>query len=201
MPPFAPFLSLLIAFIGTTSADIFMANASLPDSWVDGQPINAAGQAFWVGGSPSTYCPSIVGANCPDATAQTIIIAGFSALDVEVPGGQQIYVNVNGALGFTQAHSAVVPTGAYIGGFFNLTYMSDCSTPRTVINWKSPDGSSEGILACPTKPSGPNVTVSYQLYAKTPAFNLTNCDGGVPVDGLTATYLSSPAPYGAWQYV
>jgi hypothetical protein len=82
MLPFATFLSLFIAVIGTASADIFMVNASLPGSWVDGQPINAAGQAFWVGGSPSTYCPSIVGTNCPNATAQTIIIAGFSALDV-----------------------------------------------------------------------------------------------------------------------
>jgi hypothetical protein len=81
MLPFATFLSLFIAFIGTASADIFMVNASLPGSWVDDQPINAAGQAFWVGGSPSTYCPSIVGTNCPNATAQTIIIAGFSALD------------------------------------------------------------------------------------------------------------------------
>lgn len=67
--------------------------------------------------------------------------SAYPPLQVEVPGGQQIYVNVNGALGFTQAHSASIPTGAYIGGFFNLTIVSDCSTPRTVISWKSPDGS------------------------------------------------------------
>jgi hypothetical protein len=83
-------------------------------------------------------------ASVPWMQANSFLLS-FPALiptQVEVPGGQQIYVNVNGALGFTQAHSAAVPTGAYIGGFFNLTYMSDCSTPRTVINWKSPDGSS-----------------------------------------------------------
>jgi hypothetical protein len=62
-------------------------------------------------------------------------------IQVEVPGGQQIYVDVSGALGFTQAHSAEVPTGAFIGGFFNLTIMSDCATPRTVISWRAPDGS------------------------------------------------------------
>jgi hypothetical protein len=56
-----------------------------------------------------------------------------------VPGGQQIYVATNGALGFTEAHSSLVPPGAYIGGFFNLTIVSDCSAPWTVINWKNPD--------------------------------------------------------------
>jgi hypothetical protein len=59
------FLLLLLAFIGTISADIFVVNASLPGNALDGQPINAAGQAFWVGGSPSTYCPTVVGVSCP----------------------------------------------------------------------------------------------------------------------------------------
>jgi hypothetical protein len=52
---------------------------------------------------------------------------------VEVPGGQQIFVNLNGALGFTQAHSAYVPPGAYIGGFFNLTYTSICLLAQSSI--------------------------------------------------------------------
>ncbi len=28
-----------------------------------------------------------------------------------------------------------MPTGGIVGGFFNLTYVSDCSSPKTVLNW------------------------------------------------------------------
>jgi len=68
---------------------------------------------------------------------------------VEVPGGQQVYVTAEGALGFTQAHSANVPSGAYIGDFFNVTVAGDCSTPVTVINWKAPDASEGEDLSFP----------------------------------------------------
>ena len=56
----------------------------------------------------------------------------------------------------------------------------------------------EGILACPVAPSSANGTVSYQIFAKTPAFNLTNC---VTLDGLLPTYLPAGSPVGAWEYV
>jgi hypothetical protein len=76
--------SLLLAFLGTTLADIFVVNASLPGNALDGLPVNAAGEAFFLGGSPSTYCPTVVGVACPNATAQTVIVAGFTALDVSL---------------------------------------------------------------------------------------------------------------------
>ena len=151
---FAVLLALL-ACIDISSADLFTIKASLPGSTLDGLPVNAAGQAFWLGGSPASYCPTVV-PHCPNVT-ETIFAGGLTELfvsvfsivpsamltsfQVEVPGGQGVYVNVNGALGFTQAHSIYVPTGAYFGGFFNLTILSDCSPPRTVISWKSPDRS------------------------------------------------------------
>jgi hypothetical protein len=74
--------SFLLALLGTASADVFMANASLPGNALDGLPVNAAGEAFFLGGSPATYCPTVVGVACPNATAQTIVAAGFTALDV-----------------------------------------------------------------------------------------------------------------------
>ncbi|KAE9380985.1 hypothetical protein N431DRAFT_137255 [Stipitochalara longipes BDJ] len=178
-------ISLFFAVIGTTVADTFTATASLPGSNLDGLPVNAAGQAFWLGGSPASYCPTVA-PQCPVVT-QTIIYNGSGGLAVEVPSGQEIYVNANGALGFTQAHSETIPIGAYLGDFFNLTIMSECTAPRTVINWKSADGST-GVLACPTVPASPDTAVSYQVYLKTSAFKLTNC---VTLDGFTATYLSS----------
>ncbi len=84
MLSFFTLFSLLLAFLGTASADIFMANASLPGNALNGLPVNAAGEAFFLGGSPATYCSTVVGAACPNATAQTIIAADFTALDVSM---------------------------------------------------------------------------------------------------------------------
>jgi hypothetical protein len=82
MLSFFTLFSLLLTFLATASADIFMANASLPGNALDGLPVNAAGEGFFLGGSPATYCPTVVGAACPNVTAQTVIVAGFTALDV-----------------------------------------------------------------------------------------------------------------------
>ncbi|KUJ12676.1 uncharacterized protein LY89DRAFT_212254 [Mollisia scopiformis] len=182
--------------LGTTVAQILTLTASLPDSTLDGQPVNADGEAFSLGGSPASYCPTEVGTACPNVTAT--VFAGMSALWVEVPGGQEVYVQTDGALGFTQAHSASVPPGAYIGGFSNVTVASDCHAPWDVITWNAPDGSTGGILACPEVPAGTNGTAIYQVYAKTPAFNKTNC---VTLAGLLPTYLPAGSPFGAWQYI
>jgi hypothetical protein len=80
MLSFITVLSLLLSFLGTTSADIFTATASLPGSTLDGLPVNAAGQAFWLGGSPASYCPPEV-PQCPNTT-ETIVVNGFTELDV-----------------------------------------------------------------------------------------------------------------------
>ncbi|PBP18071.1 IgE-binding protein, partial [Diplocarpon rosae] len=109
---------------------------------------------------------------------------------VNVPGGQQIYVRANGALAFVQAHSMNVPEGSYRGGFLSVTIGSDCAEDLSVFTWKAPDGSTEGILACPDFPV-------YQIYARTPAFNQTDC---VELEGLQPTYKPSGSPFGAWEY-
>lgn len=38
-------------------------------------------------------------------------------MDVEVPGGQQWYIDPSGSLAFTQPHSAFIPSGSQVGGF------------------------------------------------------------------------------------
>ncbi|KAJ5321408.1 hypothetical protein N7476_004410 [Penicillium atrosanguineum] len=64
-------------------------------------PLTASGGHFWLGGKSQTYCPSSVGASC--GKQDDAIIYGGNALDVIVPGGQQIYVDGSGALSFTGA--------------------------------------------------------------------------------------------------
>ncbi|KAG4433083.1 hypothetical protein IFR05_011423 [Cadophora sp. M221] len=191
------FLVLISALLAATTAQVFTLTTYLPNSPLNNQKIHAAGQAFYLGlGGPTTYCPTVVGAACPNAT--DTILAGMSSMWVEVPGGQQTYIRSDGSLGYTQAHSAYVPTDAYRGGFVNVTISSDCSSDINVFTWKAPDGSSEGILACPDVPFYMENIATYQIYARTPQFNLTDC---IELEGLVPTTVPQPAPYGAWQYV
>jgi len=185
----------LLTFAATSAAQLITFAASLPGSPLDGQVINAAGNLFYLGlSSPATYCPSTVVANCPPVTG-TVASADLTALFVEVPGGQAIYVANNGALSFTVAHSAGEGTGSFVGGFVQVTYTSSCSPTLTVLTWVAPDKSTEGILACPN--TLPYTNGTYQIYAKTPAFNLTGCTA---LTGILPTYLPANAPFGAWQY-
>jgi hypothetical protein len=73
-------LALLLA-LGTATADIFTLTASLPDSDLDGLPVNADGEAFYLGGSPASYCPIEESIVCPNVTA-TVFAAGLTALFV-----------------------------------------------------------------------------------------------------------------------
>ena len=58
--------------------------------------------------------------------------------------------------------------------------------------------STEGVLACPDVPSYMENLATFIIYVRTPEFHLTDC---VELQGLEATILPDPAPYGAWQYV
>ena len=83
MISFIPTLAFGITLLGQASAQIFEVTASLPGSPFDRQPINAAGQSFWIGGNPATYCPTQVNPYCPNVTG-TILAAGFTALYVRL---------------------------------------------------------------------------------------------------------------------
>ncbi|KAL5315986.1 hypothetical protein ACEPPN_016860 [Leptodophora sp. 'Broadleaf-Isolate-01'] len=187
-------LILIISLLTLTTAQVFTLTTFNPDAPLNNQKI----QAFYLGlDGPTTYCPTIVDPNCPNAT-ETIVAGSMSAMWVEVPGGQQTFVRPGGSLGYTQAHSASVPAGAYRGGFANVTVGSDCSPDVNVFTWKAPDGSTEGILACPDVPSYMENIATYIICARTPQFNLTDC---IELEGLQATILPEPAPFGAWQYI
>ncbi len=72
---------IALSLLATTSADTFTVKAFLPGNTFDGKAINAAGEAFYIGGSPATYCPTEVIPNCPNVTG-TVFAAGFTQLDV-----------------------------------------------------------------------------------------------------------------------
>ncbi|KKK17203.1 hypothetical protein AOCH_006970 [Aspergillus ochraceoroseus] len=89
----------------------FLAAAAPTDSGASAPAENPTAftvmQSFWLGGEPGTYCPLTSG--CPPGN-MTVLAGNGGSLSVVVPGGQQIYVSPEGALKFTQAHSAYIPT-------------------------------------------------------------------------------------------
>lgn len=75
--------------------------------------IQASGNQFWVGGSPSTYCPW--SNDNPACVSDSNTVFYSNALAVYAPGGQRIFIKKDGTLAFTQAHSAQEPGMAYDG--------------------------------------------------------------------------------------
>lgn len=108
------------------------------------QSLTARGGKFYLGGGPpSSYCPvEQVGSACPPGNS-TVLAGGDKTLSlgVIVPGGQQVYVAPDGALSYTGAHSAFIPTGSSVDEFSR----------------EEPQGSSQfgylnfdtGFVACP----------------------------------------------------
>ena len=102
---------------------------------------------------------------------------------MEVPGGQLVYVETNGALGFTQAHSAFIPPGAVISSF--------TVTPGASFGTLGFSGlGANGFLACPSA----NGSAPYQILANVAGGNFVNCLG---FDALTTSFAGG---FGAWQY-
>ncbi|CAK7242631.1 MAG: hypothetical protein STHCBS139747_004127 [Sporothrix thermara] len=86
---------------------------------LDGLTVDACNQRWNLGIKTCSYCP-VTGIECP-AGNTTVISApsdggSSAAMDVVVPGGQAVFLDPSGAVGFTQAHSASMPTGSTQGG-------------------------------------------------------------------------------------
>ena len=164
--------------------------------------IQANGLVFRIGGDPATYCPLDI-EDCPlgietdwtcssdicnlvrtssfsISSSAVIFLLAFADItqNVEVPGGQQIYVAPNGAVSFTQAHSGLAPTGSIFAGFSveddgGLTFAGG------------------DFLSCPPV----DQTQNYQLYAAAIA---TPSDDCISIRLLTAATTTDD--FGAWQY-
>ena len=69
-----PLLALASPYLPTDPPANIEVTARHPGrEHVDKLPMQAAGRAFWLGGSPATYCPEIVGDNCPPGNATVIL--------------------------------------------------------------------------------------------------------------------------------
>lgn len=107
-------------------------------------PLTARSGKFYLGGGPpSSYCPvAQVGSACP--LGNTTVLAGGDqtlSLGVIVPGGQQVYVAPDGALSYTQAHSAYIPTGSVLDEFSREEPTG--TSPYGYLNFET------GFVACP----------------------------------------------------
>lgn len=101
----------------TTTTSSFAGLAIRSGSEIQYATVNANGGYFYLGRSTETYCPSSI-YTCPGDNS-TLFVGGNStlALAVETPGGQEVYVDGNGALTFTVPHSASLAAGAKTTGF------------------------------------------------------------------------------------
>ncbi|KAH6647904.1 hypothetical protein BKA67DRAFT_662649 [Truncatella angustata] len=184
-----------LAVAPLASATTYRLTVFAPSTTIDGADLDASANGFYLGLSePSTYCP--IGAACP-AVRGTLVYEGMTAMAVEVPGGQAIYVAPNGQVKYTQAHSAYMPQGSLLGGWFNKTVVSDCAPDTEVLDFLATDGSNRGgLMLCPgTQGFMEGTGASYQLYANTPRFNATNC-----LQTVGLIQHGSAVTFGAWQY-
>ena len=105
--------------------------------------------------------------------------------DVQVPGGQSVFVLPSGELGFTVPHSGEYPPGAVITGFVE--------TPGSSFGVFGFTGlGSTGFVACPTVSN----TGPYQVYAQVAGFVAPNSNDCIGFDALSVP-ASGP---GAFEY-
>lgn len=166
---------------------------------LNGAVINANSNGFYINGLPTgSYCPYTPSA-CPAGNTTVLSASGTGslAMDVEVPGGQQVYISPDGSLNYTTGPlpdsttgAGYTPRGIYVGWtytsdygeytFGSLTFSQNSSTTASVFDF----------LACPTADDG---------YAvKAPLANLTFSDDCVKI-GLI-TYVADLAGPASWQY-
>jgi len=113
---------------------------------------------------------------------------------VEVPGGQQVYVAPDGALSYTQAHSASYPPGSQFGGFGGSGGEFIFTGPNGTTGW----------IACPvdTENFSPPLENVYKIYANIPS-HPTRYPNNSPLfvcSNVTLLLDAWTGGFGAWQY-
>lgn len=126
-----------------------------------------------------------------------------------MPGGQDLYVTVDGQILITVQHSHSFPQGSW-PEYYGWTWYPlpvkehpledcpaddedyDCRPPTGFWRFQAPNSTVGGIVACQNKYNA-NVT---SVYAITPEFNQTNC---IPLLGLGTHPYSGPNPP-VWAY-
>ncbi|KAL5363023.1 hypothetical protein BJX96DRAFT_111824 [Aspergillus floccosus] len=202
----------LLAVLGTASAlphthanearqslsDSFGVMASRSASPIHFLPLNARGGHFWLGGKTSSYCPEQVeemGGVCPPGTETAFF--GERSLAVEVPGGQQVYVDAAGALSFTVPHSGYIPPGSSTGPF-------EYTPGKPIGHWVYKGQGASGFMACPVPVNGTadvQKSPQWQVYAALQ--NATVPSGSVgDCLGFSAMAISrNGSDFAAWEYI
>ncbi|MCJ1248661.1 hypothetical protein MMC30_005879 [Trapelia coarctata] len=150
-------------------------------------PMEAYNRNITLGLGPSSYCPN-PNLHCPPGTTTTFIVND----DVDVPGGQLLYVTARGALSYTAPHSGAIPPGAVSTGFVY--------EPGPSYGHFSFSGlGATGFLACPV--AGAGTYGPFQVFAGIPDLG----DADVPNHNVSQclgfSALASPAAGpGAWEY-
>ncbi|CAI0655409.1 unnamed protein product [Colletotrichum noveboracense] len=167
---------------------------------IHGKPINASGRRFIIGlDVPMTYCPDVVPRDsCPPGNITTV--SGLlTGMEVMVPGGQDIYVDPEGFVGFTQAHSASWPANSTLmDGFYRTTAKSsspcEAEPPTDLLDFCDPkNAASEGVYACPY----PDIAGTWVLVAGSARSRARRGDCE-RLEGLELH--KSEIELGAWQY-
>jgi hypothetical protein len=103
-------------------------------------------------------------------------------MNVEVPGGQEVYVTEDGQIGVTQAHSGAIPEGGVTTPFTYTPPQGEGNVGTLLFN-------SNSFSACPDGTEG-----EYQIYANgAPKFARTDCIGISMGTAVTQTEY-------VWQY-
>ncbi|TGJ82819.1 hypothetical protein E0Z10_g5941 [Xylaria hypoxylon] len=159
------------------------------DVFFVGTGINASGGKFYINRNTSTYCPDgVSGLDCSlySGSSTTFVIGNGTttmSLDVTVPGGQQVYLAPDGALSYTQAHSASMPPGSNVTGFSRE--QSQAGGAPTYLY--SP---AQYWFLCPVTEGEPRER-TYQIFAA--SGNLEGCYG-------TQIRTYTPSLGHVWQY-
>jgi len=105
-----------------------------------------------------------------------------------VPGGQQLYITPQGEIGYTEAHSALIPAGSLSCPF---TYFK---APGATFGYLGSQGfGATGLMACPTNGHLWQVFANMR-NATVPLGNVSQCLG---FDALALDFSEN---YGAWEY-
>ncbi|KAF2663275.1 hypothetical protein BT63DRAFT_123540 [Microthyrium microscopicum] len=157
-----------------------------------------------------SYCPFTgnQSSTCPNGT--DMVLAGSMYPISEVPGGQDVYVDVDGTIAITVQHSHSFPPGSW-PEYYGWTWTAlpinqappiaccpsgdpryNCDTPSGFWSFRAPNATKGGVAACQNKYS-PETT---SVFAITPDFNQTKC---VPMIGFGTHAYSGPNPP-VWAY-
>ncbi|CAG8978114.1 hypothetical protein HYALB_00000788 [Hymenoscyphus albidus] len=170
---------------------VFTLAVSQPNGDLDGKPINAFEKYFYTGiAEPKTFC---VGSDCPipaNSAPMTVFTNTPDFLYVQVPGGQQTFVEPQGPLAFTEANTNKPENGVQ-GGWVNATYFDRQGTPLYELQaWDKPE-SGRGVALCPSA-----IPDALQVFVKTPGFSRADC---TDILGFKAIPWVEDG-FGAWAY-